>query len=88
MWEEVCLGFKGLDGKRPDHPEAEVTKVLVERVLGHKDFKGKGRLGQRIKDWEGNLEPAWDGLVLESNGVEGGITVVEGEGGCVRGWGL
>jgi hypothetical protein len=79
MWEEVCRSFRGLDGERPDHPEAEVTKALVERVKSHSDFKGEGGLGEKATAWGGVVEPAWDGLILESTGVGGEVSEIDVE---------
>ena len=87
MWEEICLSFQGLDGRR-EHPDAEVAKGLVKRVLASPDVR-RG-LGEKVKEAGMRVEPAWDGLAVEvGDGVgEDGWQLVEGPNGCAGGWGI
>lgn len=64
MWEEVCRSFVGEDGQRPDHPDAEISRGLVEKVRKNGSFSGKQDIAKRWKEFGGKVEPAWDGLGL------------------------
>lgn len=65
MWEEVCRSFIGQDGKRSDHPDAEISKGLVKRVQSDAILGKKGQLRQDWEAWGGVIEPGFDGLLLE-----------------------
>jgi hypothetical protein len=89
MWEEICLAIQGKDGQR-DHPDAQQSRSLVRKVWEDAQFTGNSKLGERVKEWGGRVEPAWDGLMLETGpGTgEGKWTEVQGEWGSVGGWGI
>ena len=65
MWEEVCRSFNGKDGMRPDHPDAEISRGLVEKVKKDGAFYGRDKLASRWAEWGGTVEPGYDGLGLE-----------------------
>ena len=87
MWEEICLSFRGLDGRR-EHPDGDVTKSLVKRVWDHQDI-GSG-LGDQVKIAALRVEPAWDGLAVEVGGHLGldGWKEVDGPNGTAGGLGI
>jgi hypothetical protein len=64
MWEEVCRSFVGQDGQRPDHPDAEISRGLVDKVRKSSSFNGREEIAKRWKEFGGKVEPAWDGLGL------------------------
>lgn len=65
MWEEVCRSFNEKDGLRPDHPDVEISRGLVEKVRKDATFNGKDKLAERWAEWGGKIEPGYDGLGLE-----------------------
>jgi hypothetical protein len=65
MWEEVCRSFNGKDGLRPDHPDAVISRGLVEKVKKDGSFNGRDKLASRWAEWGGRIEPGYDGLGLE-----------------------
>jgi hypothetical protein len=88
MWEELCLAIRGKDAQRGDHPDAELSKYLVQKVFADGQFSGASHLGKRVKDWGGIVEPAWDGLVLEAGNGEGLWKEVTGPGGSINCFGI
>lgn len=64
QWEELCLSIRGLDGNRPEHPDAGIARDLIDEVWADGQFK-KDSFGDRLKAWGGRVEPAWDGLKLQ-----------------------
>ena len=85
MWEEICLSFRDLHGKR-EHPDEDSARGLVKRIWENEDIK---QIGGKIKEWGARIEPGWDGLVLKlKEDEEEGWAVVDGPGGSAGGWGI
>lgn len=60
-------GYKGeIDGLRPNHPDGDIARGLVEKVRADKQFAGEDGIMARWARWGGGrCEPGWDGLMLE-----------------------
>jgi len=87
MWEYICASLLPKIPIPPDHPCTEQAEDLVRRLRSDPEYKGPNALIEQLKDWEGGVEPGWDGLVLQVAGEEG-WKVVEGREGTARGWGI
>jgi len=86
MWEEICLSFRELDGRR-EHPDGEVARGLVKRFW--ESPENQRGVGQSVKEMGARIEPAWDGLVVEvGDGLgEAGWREVGGPRQMAGGWG-
>ena len=80
MWEEVCRSFNGKDGARTDHPDAEISRGLVQKVKKDSAFNGREKLAEKWNEWGGKIEPGYDGLgvAVQDDGTWKEIVVKRG----------